>query len=292
MKLPWPVEVVYTVPVREVQSLEFGFRTESAGRQTEYARDDEVSADVADMLTGDLNLAHVEWIVQYKISDAPNSLFKIGGESRMFGDFMSTVRTADINPAIPDVIQDVSETVMRKLVGDRSVDSVLTMGRVEIADQAKTEIQEMLDKYEAGVEVITVKLQTTSPPEPVKDAFQDVNRARQNKERIVNEAEGERNRQIPAARGMRDQMISEAEGYANRTVLETQGRIKAFKDKLAEYEKSPDITKQRLYLESMQEVLSQVGDKTIIDESVNQMLPILNLNSERPVKNPLRGGQQ
>ena len=132
---------------------------------------------------------------------------------------------------------------------------------------------------------------TTSPPEPVKDAVQYVNRARQNKERIVNEAEGDRNRQIPASRGKRDQMISEAEGYANRVVLETQGRVKAFNDMLREYEKSPEITKQRLYLEAMQEVLSQVGDKTIIDESVNGMLPILNLNSERPA-NPLRGGQK
>lgn len=292
MKLPWPVENVFTVPVRRVQSLEFGFRTESAGRRTEYAATDAQSADVADMLTGDLNLAHVEWIVQYKISDAPNSLFNIGGETRMFGDFMASLRSTDINPAIPDAIQDVSETVMRKLVGDRSVDSVLTMGRVEIAEQAKLEIQNMLDAYDSGVEIITVKLQTTSPPEPVKDAFQDVNRARQNKERIVNEAEGERNRQIPAARGKRDQMISEAEGYGNRVVLETQGRIKAFNDKLREYEKSPEITRQRLYLEAMQEVLSQVGDKTIIDESVNQMLPILNLNSERSVNNPLRGGQK
>lgn len=291
MKFPWPIENVFTVPVRPVQSLEFGFRTESAGRRTTYAEMDKSSADVADMLTGDLNLAHVEWIVQYRIGDAPQSLFNIGGESRMFGDFIDNLRSTDINPAIPDVIQDVSETVMRKLVGDRSVDSVLTLGRVEIAQQAKDEIQSMLDKYESGVEIITVKLQTTSPPEPVKDAFQDVNRARQNKERIVNEAEGDRNRQIPASRGKRDQMISEAEGYANRVVLETQGRVKAFNDMLREYEKSPEITKQRLYLEAMQEVLSQVGDKTIIDESVNRMLPILNLNSERPV-NPLRGGQK
>ena len=292
MKLPWPIENVFTVPVRRVQSLEFGFRTESAGRRTQYAESNSQTDDVADMLTGDLNLAHVEWIVQFKIGDAPNSLFNIGGESRMFGDFMSSLRSTDINPAIPDVIQDVSETVMRKLVGDRSVDSVLTMGRVEIAEQAKLEIQAMLDAYESGVEIITVKLQTTSPPELVKDAFQEVNRARQNKERIVNEAEGERNRQIPAARGKRDQMISEAEGYGNRIVLETQGRVDAFKDMLAEYEKSPEITRQRLYLEAMQEVLSQVGDKTIIDESVNQMLPILNLNSDRPTNNPLRGGQQ
>ncbi len=291
MKLPWPIEAVYTVPVRRVQSLEFGFKTLTAGRKTEYQPREPKLDDIADMLTGDLNLAHVEWIVQFRIQDAPDSLFNIGDESSLVGDLMSEIRTADINPAIPDAIQDVSETVMRKLVGDRSVDSVLTMGREEIAAQAKLEIQKMLDDFEAGVEIITVRLQTTAPPEPVKDAFQDVNRARQNKERIVNEAEGERNRQIPAARGKRDQMISEAEGYRERIVMETKGAINAFNAKLAEYEKAPEVTKQRLYLEAMQQILSQVGDKTIIDESVNQMLPILNLNHQ-PANNPLRGGNQ
>lgn len=290
IKLPWPIENVYTVPVHKVQSLEFGFRTLEAGRKTEYAQRDTQLDDVADMLTGDLNIAHVEWIVQYKIQDAVASLFNLSDETSLYGDFVSNIRKHDINPALPDVIRDISETVVRKLVGDASVDSVLTMGREEIASQAKLEIQEMLDEFEAGVEVITVKLQTTSPPELVKDAFQDVNRARQNKERVVNEAEGERNRQIPAARGKRDQMISEAEGYQERVVKEAMGKISAFNAKLAEYEKAPDVTRQRLYLESMQEVLANVGDKTIIDESVNQMLPILNLN--QPAKNPLRGGQQ
>ena len=288
MKLPWPFENVYTVPVRKVQSLEFGFRTVSAGRKTAYANRDQQLDDIADMLTGDLNIAHVEWIVQYKISDALQSLFSVGDERSMYGDFISNIKTHDINPALPDVIQDVSETVMRKLVGDRSVDSVLTMGREEIASQAKTDIQSMLDEFETGVEIITVKLQTTSPPESVKDAFQNVNRARQNKERVVNQAEGERNRKIPAARGRRDQLISEAEGYKAKIIKETNGRVLAFEAKLAEYKKAPEVTKKRLYLEAMEEVLGQVGDKTIIDDSVNQMLPILNLN--QGANNPLRGG--
>lgn len=289
MKLPWPIENVYTVPVKKVQSLEFGFGTVSAGRKTEYAKRSKQLDEVADMLTGDLNIAHVEWVVQYRIDDAKASLFNIGDENSLYTDFISSIRQQDINPAIPDTIRDVSETVMRKLVGDRSVDAVLTLGREEISAEAKIEIQEMLDVFEAGVEVITVKLQTTSPPESVKDAFQEVNRARQNKERVVNLAEGERNRQIPAARGKREQMISEAEGYKARRVLETRGQINAFNAKLAEYEKAPEVTKQRLYLEAMQEVLGQVGNKTIIDESVNQMLPILNLNSDSGANNPLRG---
>jgi len=291
MKLPWPIENVYTVPVRKVQSLEFGFRTVSAGRKTEYAKRNTQLDDVADMLTGDLNIAHVEWVVQYRIDDAMRSLFSIGDENSLYGSLISSIRHEDINPAIPDTIRDVSESVMRKLVGDRSVDSVLTLGREEISTEAKKEIQAMLEVFEAGVEIITVKLQTTSPPESVKEAFQEVNRARQNKERVVNQAQGERNRQIPAARGKKEQLILEAEGYQARTVMETLGQVKAFNAKLAEYEKAPEVTKQRLYLEAMEEVLGQVGNKTIIDESVNQMLPILNLNSGAGVKNPLRGGQ-
>lgn len=286
MKMPWPIEKVFTVPVRRVQTEEFGFRTESAGRITNYAKTAPQMVEVADMLTGDLNLAHVEWIVQYRIQDAYKSLFSIGGGDDMYWESMShKIRSKDINPAIPDTIRDVSETVMRKLVGDRSVDAVLTMGREEIASLAKVEVQKMLDEFEVGVEIITVKLQTTAPPDSVKDAFQEVNRARQNKERVVNQAEGERNRQIPAARGKRDQLISEAEGYKDRVIMETQGRVNAFNAKLAEYEKAPEVTKQRLYLEAMQEVLGNVGNKTIIDESVGGMLPILNLNGPT---NPLR----
>lgn len=287
MKMPWPIEQVYTVPVRRVQTLEFGFNTVAAGRNTSYAPRNKINDEVADMLTGDLNLAHVEWIVQYRIQDAFDSLFSVGGGDDMYWESVShKIRSNDVNPALPDTIRDVSESVMRKLVGDRSVDSVLTIVREEIASQAKREIQQMLDKFGTGVEVITVKLQTTSPPEEVKQAFQDVNRAQQQMERAVNEAEGERNRQLPAAQGRRDQMISEAEGYKERITLETLGRINAFKAKLAEYEKAPEVTKKRLYLEAMQEVLGNVGNKTIIDDSVQGMLPILNLNSSPT--NPLR----
>lgn len=289
MKLPWPIESVYTVPIRKIQSVEFGFKTESAGRKTIYAKRSSSLDAVADMLTGDLNLAHVEWIVQYQISDSAKSLFNVGGGDGNF--YMQQFTKSGINPAIPDTIRDVSETMMRKLVGDRSVDSVLTLGREEIANEAKRAIQELLDEYDMGVQIVTVKLQTTSPPDSVKDAFQEVNRARQNKERVVNEAEGERNRLIPAARGKRDQLISEAEGYRELNVLETQGLISAFESKLAEYEKAPEITKQRLYLEAMEEVLSSVGNKTIIDDSVNQMLPILNIGDATP-GNPLRGNSK
>ena len=138
---------------------------------------------------------------------------------------------------------------MRKLVGDASVDEVITIGRDQIASDAKVEIQEMLNKFDTGVEVVTVKLQSATPPEAVKDAFDEVNRARQNKERVINEARGERNRQIPAARGKRDRAISEAQGYRDRVVKAMTGRVNAFQAQLTEYEKAPKVTRTRLYLD-------------------------------------------
>jgi len=265
-KLPWPMESVYVVPVQRIQSLEFGFATIAPGRVTQYAPLTKEQEAVALMLTGDLNLAHVEWIVQYRIKDAFNYLFKIGG---------SPVLGAAIN----DTIRDVSEAAMRKLVGDASVDEVITIGRDQIASDAKVNIQKMLDKFETGVEVVTVKLQSATPPEPVKDAFDEVNRAKQKKETVINEARGERNRQIPAARGQRDRAISEAEGYRERVVKAMTGRVNAFLSQLAEYEKAPEVTRTRLYLETMEHIFSQVDEKIVIDESVRGVLPFLNLGA-------------
>lgn len=277
-KLPWPIESVTDVPVRRIQTLEFGFKTEKPGRVTRYARGDQTQLNISEMLTGDLNLANVEWVVQYRVKDPAAYLFHVGSVEGIGSEALPAGAGSDPNPAVPDTIRDVSESVLRKTTGDTSVDSVLTFGREQIASDAKVEIQEMLDEFDAGVEVVTVKLQSTSPPEQVKDAFQEVNRARQNKERVVNEAEGERNQQIPAARGKRDQAISEAEGYRERVVLETKGRISAFLAKLAEYEKAPEVTRTRLYLEAMEEVLSGVNQKTVLDDSVRGLLPVLNLD--------------
>jgi len=245
------------------------------------------------MLTGDLNLANVEWIVQYRVKDSEQYLFKIGGSEAGNRDGMFGSSDAETNPAVPDTIRDVSESVMRKLVGDSSVDYVLTIGRDQIAKDAQLEIQAELDRFEAGIDVVTVKLQTTSPPtEQVQEAFQEVNRARQKKEQVVNEALGDRNSKIPAARGARDKMIAEAEGYENRVVLETTGKINAFLAQLEEYEKAPDVTRKRLYLEAMEGVLARVGDKTIIDDSVRGILPMLNLDQGRPQRVDERGGQR
>ena len=265
-KLPWPIETVSVVPIRLIQTLEFGFKTVQPGRVTQYAPLTPDHATVARMLTGDLNLAHVEWIVQYRIKDSKDYLFQIGGHP-------------DSKLVVEDTIRDVSESVMRKLVGDASVDEVITIGRDQIASDAKVDIQKMLNEYKAGIEIVTVKLQAATVPEEVKDAFDEVNRARQNKERVVNEARGERNRMIPAARGQRDRIISEAEGYRERVVRETQGRANAFVAQLAEFEKAPEVTETRLYLTAMEEILEQAESTIVIDESIRGLLPVLNLEA-------------
>ena len=279
MKIPWPVDTVYKVPVQRIQSLEFGFETSRAGRKTVYSTKTTEDLAVAEMLTGDLNLGHVEWVVQYRIKNPMDFLFKIGSTERIDQRSLPSGATSDVNVAVPDTISDISESVMRKLVGDSSIDFVLTIGREQLAKEAEELIQEELDGFEAGVEIITVKLQTTSPPtEKVQDAFQEVNRARQKKEQVVNEALGERNSKIPAARGAKDKAIAEAEGYQNRVILERTGQINAFLAQLSEYEKAPDVTRKRLYLEALEEILSQAGAKTIVDESIRSVLPLLNLD--------------
>lgn len=275
-KLPWPIEKVYKVPTDLVQILEFGFETTQPGRRTAYAQSDDDLA-VAEMLTGDLNLGHVEWIVQYRISDPMGYLFKMGDTENRAGGFLTG--GGEVNPAVPDTIRDVSESVMRKLVGDSSIDYVLIIGRAELAKTAEELIQKELDAFEVGVDIVTVKLQTTSPPTAaVQDAFQSVDRARQEKARLINEAKGQRNSIIPAARGERDKAIAEAEGYAIRVIKETNGKVKSFLDQLTEYDKAPDVTALRLYLEAMEEILSQAGSLTIIDDSSRGVLPILNLD--------------
>jgi membrane protease subunit HflK len=278
-KLPWPIDKVYKVPVQRIQILEFGFATRSSARKTLSGQTSREDLGVAEMLTGDLNLGHVDWIVQYRVKDSGNYLFKIGGANVVAPWPLVSGEDYEANPAVPDTIRDISESVMRKLVGDSSIDYVLTIGRDQIAKDAEMMLQQELDGFQAGVDIVTVKLQTTSPPTlKVQDAFQEVNRARQKKERVVNEAQGERNSKIPAARGARDKAIAEAEGYHNRVVLETTGAVNAFLAQLAEYEKAREVTRKRLYLEAMEEILATVGSKTIIDESVRGVVPLLNLN--------------
>lgn len=279
-KYPWPVDQVILVPIESVQKLEFGFNTVQARRRTQYGVSTSASQDVARMLTGDLNLAHVEWAVHYRINDAERYLFALGSEHGRGG-------VRDQRRVVEETIRDVSESVMRQLVGNVSVDEVLTTGRDKLAGDAKKSIQDYLDGFECGISILAVKLQTVSPPELVKDAFDSVNRARQRKEQVVNEARGERNRRVPEARGKRDRVIAEAEGYLDRVVKTATGRAHAFLAKLAEYRKAPDVTRTRLYLETMEKVMSEVDDITILDESVGSVLPLLDLTGSGA--GPLRG---
>ncbi len=274
-KLPWPIDKVYTVPVEKVQSLEFGYQTAVPGRRTQFAPTTDELKTMARMLTADLNLAHVEWVVQYRIQKPQDYLFKIGGE-----------QSSDPATDSRDLIRDVSEAVMRQIIGDASVDSVITIGREKIAAEAKEETQRILDGFEAGIRIVAVKLQSATPPDPVKDAFDAVNRAKQGKERVVNEAKGQRNRLIPATRGQRDRAIAEAEGYALRVQKQAEGRANAFLARLAEYEKAPEVTKTRLYLEAMEAILMQVDDKVVIDESVKGLLPLLHLGAGETTLSP------
>ncbi len=292
-KLPWPIDTVYKVPVQRIQTLEFGFQTTQPGRVSRFVRGDAADLAVAEMLTGDLNLGNVEWIVQYRVKSSEQYLFMIGGSGVSGRAGALGASGTETNPAVPDTIRDVSESVMRKLVGDSSIDYVLTIGRDQINQDAKIEIQNELDFFEAGIEVVTVRLGITSPPtDKVQNAFLEVNNARQRKERVVNEALGERNSKIPAARGARDKAIAEAEGYQNRIILETTGKINAFLAQLEEYEKAPDVTRKRLYLEAMEDILATVGSKTIIDDSVRGILPLLNLDQGSPLPVVERGGQR
>jgi membrane protease subunit HflK len=259
---PWPIEQVQIVQTQKVQSTEFGFRTERAGRDTRYAPTSREDKDVSLMLTGDLNLAVVEWIVQYRIDNPKDYLFNLkAGEKE-------------------DAVRDAAETAMRRIVGDSSIDEVITSGRDRIASDARRVIQDMLDSFDAGIEVRVVKLQAARPPDEVESAFNAVNQAKQEQEKIINDARKERNQKIPVARGERDEMILAAEGYKSRVVQEASGEVSAFLAQLEEYEKAPEVTRERLYLEALEEVMANVGKTTIVDDDLKGVLPLLQLQEQ------------
>ncbi|MDH4257369.1 MAG: FtsH protease activity modulator HflK, partial [Candidatus Aminicenantes bacterium] len=239
--------------------MEFGFRTTEPGIRTQYRVTPE-SLKESMMLTGDLNVAVVEWIVQYKIKDSYNYLFKIR-------DVDSTFRY-------------MNEAVVRKVVGDNSVDEVITMGRARIEAEAKQELQSLCDLYEIGIEVNQLKLQYVHPPDPVKPSFNDVNESLQEKERKINEAYAEYNQEIPKAKGEAEQMIRGAEGYAMERVNNALGDANRFKAIYREYARAPLVTRKRLYLETMIEILPKISKKIIFDEKQKNIIPLLNLGEE------------
>ncbi len=263
-KLPFGIDKVYTGEVKRIYNEEFGYRTLRSGRESVIDYDFRGAKEVSLMLTGDRNCAEVNWVVRYKIKNLKDFLFNVR-------DVKSTIR-------------DVSEAVMREIVGDRSIDEVLTIGRRNIEQVAEGEIEDMLDSYGCGIAVQVVNLKGVDPPAQVKDAFDAVNKAVQLREQIINEAEGKKNKIIPAAMGKKEQVIKEAEGYKIRRINEATGDTKAFLAVWGEYEKAKDVTRRRLYLETMERVIPECEEIYIIDKEQKGILPILNLGASRVTK--------
>ena len=263
-KVPFGVEDVTKVAVERQHKLEFGFRTLKADVQSIYEK--RGYEDESLMLTGDLNSADVEWTVQYRIEDPFKYLFKVR------------------NPI--QTLRDMSESVMREVVGDRTVNEVLTIGRQEISSVVEEKLQHMCDQYETGFKVEQVVLQDVNPPDPVKKSFNEVNEAQQEKEKLINQARSEYNQVIPKAEGEAAQYIQQARGYAIDRINSARGDSAKFVSVFREYKKAPEITRQRIYLETLNTILPQVGKKIVIDENATNIIPLLNLDKQ------LQGGQQ
>lgn len=254
-KLPLGIDKVIKVKTKIVHQTEFGFRTSNSNlARTSYSERNFDKESL--MLTGDLNVAEVEWVVQFQISDPYKYLFQAS-------DPLTNIR-------------DISESIMRRVVGDKLVTDVLTTGRVSIADQAKLLMQEVLDKYDMGVSIKTVKLQDVNPPKTVQPSFNEVNSAKQEQEKMVNQAEEAYNKVIPEARGKAKKIISEAQGYKEAVINRAEGDAARFSKVYNEYRKAPSITRKRLYIDTMQKIFSSLEDVTIIDADVKGLLPVYN----------------
>jgi membrane protease subunit HflK len=251
-KLPFGIDDVDIVPVQRQLKLEFGFASDFGTNDDQFPDDAERERS---MVTGDLNAALVEWIVQYRISDPRLYLFHVK------------------NPGW--TLRDLSEAVMREVVGDRTVDEVITIGRAEIESVAMERLRKAAEAYQLGLVIDQLQLKNVNPPQPVQASFNEVNKAQQDRESMINVANGDYNKAVPRARGQAQQKISEAEGYQKQRVNEALGDVAAFDSMLAQYLKAPAVTRTRLYLETMQEVLPQLADTWIVDSKVTQLLPMV-----------------
>ena len=254
-KLPLGIDTVTIVPVKRQLKQEFGFATSGATNPEQHSSNPE---EESPMVTGDLNAALVEWVVQYRISDPFKYLFEIREPGA--------------------TLRDVSESVMREVVGDRTVDEVITIGRQDIEVEALKRMQDLTQRYGMGISIDQVQLKNINPPAPVQDSFNEVNQAQQEKERLINEARRDYNKVIPLAEGVKDQRIREAEGYKLKRINEAEGDVARFKAVFAQYQKAPDVTKRRLYVETLQNVLPAVQNKVVVDSDMKGLLPLLNLN--------------
>jgi membrane protease subunit HflK len=254
-KIPF-VEQVSRIPVQRQLKEEFGFRTVEAGVRTRFSEAD-FNAE-AMMLTGDLNVAVVEWIVQYRIADPYLYLFKVRN--------------------ITGTFRAMNEAVMRQVVGDRTVTEVLTVGRQAIETRAEELLRELTQQYEMGVTIEQVVLQDVNPPDPVKPSWDEVNQAQQQRDRLINEARAEYNKVIPRARGEALQAVLEAEGYSLNRVNRAEGESARFRSVQEAYRRAPDVTRRRLYLETMERVMPRMGGKLFIDPAAKGVVPLLPLD--------------
>lgn len=258
-KLPFGIDTVTVLPVKRQLKMEFGFGTPGATQRDQFSGE---AKEESDMVTGDLNAAHVEWVVQYEISDPERYLF---------------------NHREPGpTLRDFSESVMRDVIGDRTIDEVLTIGRQGIENEAIANLQQLVAELHMGLRVQQVQLKNVYPPRPVQQAFEEVNRAQQEREQMINQANGEYNKVVPRASGEAQRQLSEAEGYALQRVNEAKGDVARFSALLEQYEKAPEVTRQRLYLETLGEVLPKLGGKVILDADAKQFLPLMNVQPVVP----------
>ncbi len=256
-KLPFGIDEKTLVETRRQQKLEFGYGTEGGSNSYQYAYSRGEQEAERNMVTGDRNAAVVEWVVQYHISDAVAYVFHFREP--------------------PQTLRDLSESVMREVVGDRTIDEVLTFGRQEIEVKAHERLESLVSSLEMGVTIDQVQLGNVNPPAPVQASFDEVNRAQQERESMINEANAEYNRVIPKARGEAEQVVSAAEGYASKRINEAEGDASRFIALLTEYKKAPEVTRERIYLETLTEVLPAVRGKVIVDEDASQFLPLMQL---------------
>lgn len=262
LKLPYPLEKVLKVPVERQLKEEFGFRTLQADVRTTYSEKD--FADESLTLTGDLNVAVVEWTAQFRVRNPYKYLFKV-----------RNVRTT---------FRDMNETVMREVIGDRSVNEVLTVGRQEIAAEVENRLQLMCDQYDTGIKVEQIVLQNVNPPEPVKPSFNEVNQAQQEREKLINQARADYNQVIPRAKGRAQQTLEQAQGFATDRVNRARGDAELFIQVHAAFKRAPEVTRRRMYLETMGEIYPKVKRKIILDEKLKGILPLLPLQQTPGVK--------
>ena len=260
-KLPLGIDIATIVPVKRQLKQEFGFGT--PGASDPYQRPVDGKRESV-MVTGDLNSALVEWVVQYRISDPANFLFEVREPQ--------------------ETLRYVSESVMREVVGDRTVDEVITIGRQEIESEALVKMQELSTKYTMGISIDQVQLKNINPPGPVQESFNEVNQAQQEKEKLINEARRDYNKVIPLAEGQKDQRIREADGYRLKRINEAEGDAARFNALFTEYAKAPEVTRRRIYIETLQEVLPGIRSKIIVDEQTQGILPLLNLDAQKNVQ--------